>query len=186
MDLGDMHSHFLFVGWSIGIGHCYRHEEAACVCRLYFQTSNGCIDVAWHPLSTSGLKLTVRPSPVTSIASRNNPFNGFLNRSWVIVVGDGFLISLYALRISRLWDGQWAILSAILHELKFKVWEFTLMEEASAATTHLFCQNANLLRHLLYSLLWLLLYCFLLQESRHFLYFLGVWNSQMSTSVLVS
>ena len=91
------------------------------VCRLYFRTSDGCINVAWHPLSTSGLKLTVRPSPVTSIPSRNNPFNGFLNGSWATVVGDGFLISLYALRISRLWDGQWAILSVILHELKFKV-----------------------------------------------------------------
>ena len=64
------------------------------VCRLYFRTSDGCIDVAWHPLSTSGLKLTVCPSPVTSIPSRNNPFNGFLNGSWAIVAGDGFLISL--------------------------------------------------------------------------------------------
>ena len=69
----------------------------------------------------SGLKLMVHPSPVMSIPSRNNPFSGFLNGSWVTVVGDGFLISLYALRISRLWDGQWAILSVILHELKFKV-----------------------------------------------------------------
>ena len=92
-----------------------------CVCRLYFWTSDGCIDIAWHPLSTSGLKLTVRPSPVTSIPSRNNPFNGFLNGSWAIVAGDGFLISLYALQISQLWDRQWAILSVILLELKIKV-----------------------------------------------------------------
>ena len=131
------------------------------VCKLYFWTSDGCIDIAWHPLSTSGLKLTVCPSLVTSIPSRNNPFNGFLNRSWAIVVGDGFLISVYALQISWLWDGQWAILSVIFHELKFKVWESTLMEEASAAFTCPFCQNANLLWLLLQSLLWLLLCCFL-------------------------
>ena len=153
------------------------------VCRLYFWTSDGCIGVAWHLLLTSGLKLTVCPSPVTSIPSRNNPFNGFLNGSWAIMVGDGFL---YALQISQLWDEQWAILSVILHELKFKVRESTLMEEASAASTCLFRQNANLLQLLLQSLLWLLLRCFLLRESRYFLCFLGAWRGQMGASVLAS
>ena len=149
MNLSDMHSNFCLLGdpsaldIAVGIG---RRR----VCRLYFRTSDGCIDVAWHPLSTSGLKLTVRPSLVMNIPSRNNPFNGFLNRSWATVVGDGFLISLYALRISQLWGGQWAILSAILHELKFKVWESTLMEEESVASTRLFRQNANFLWHLLF------------------------------------
>ena len=156
------------------------------VCRLYFRTSDGCINVAWHPLSTSGLKLTVHPSPVMSIPSRNNPFNGFLNGSWATVVRDGFLISLYALWISWLWDGQWAILSVILHVLKFKVWESTVMEEVSAAPTRLFCQNVNLLWLLLYSLLWLPLHCFPQQGSNHFLCFLGMWSGQRGASVLAS
>ena len=60
------------------------------------------------------------------------------------------------------------------------------MEEASAASTRLFRQNASLLQHLLYSLLRLLLHYFLQQESHHFLCFLGMWHGQMGASVLAS
>ena len=96
MNLSDMRSDFFdpsALDIAIGMGR-WR------VCRLYFRTSDRCIDVAWHPLSTSDLKLTVCPSLVMSIPSRNNPLNSFLNGSWAIIAGDGFLISLYALQIS--------------------------------------------------------------------------------------
>ena len=65
------------------------------------------------------------------------------------------------------------ILSAILHELKVKVQESTLMEEVGPAFTRLFHQNANLLQLCLKSLCWHLLHCFLWLESHWFLYSLG-------------
>ena len=61
------------------------------------------------------------------------------------------------------------------------------MEEVSGAFTCPFCQNVNLLQLLLQSLLWLLLCCFLQQESHQFLYFLVEWpNRHFCPGLLVA
>ena len=91
----------------------------------------------------------------------------------------GFLFSVYALRISWLCDEQWAILSANVHQLKFKVQESTLMEEASVAFTCPFCQNANLLWLCSQSLFCHLPCGFLWLETSQYPYFLGTWSGQM-------